>query len=56
MTKFFTAVKKLFKKEQGASLAEYGLLMALIAVVCIGAVTTLGTTIKNYLSSAAAAF
>lgn len=29
-------------KERGASLVEYALLVALIAVVCIGAVTVLG--------------
>jgi pilus assembly protein Flp/PilA len=30
------------KDERGASLVEYALLVALIAVVCIGAVTVLG--------------
>lgn len=30
------------KTERGASLVEYALLVALIAVVCIGAVTLLG--------------
>lgn len=30
------------KSETGASLVEYALLVALIAVVCIAAVTTLG--------------
>ena len=30
------------KSERGASLVEYALLVALIAVVCIAAVTTLG--------------
>lgn len=50
-------VKKLWNmttgKEEGASLAEYGLLIALIAVVCIAAVTLLGTRISNALTSAA---
>ena len=35
-----------FKDEEGASLVEYGLLVGLIAVVCIGVLTTLGTTIQ----------
>jgi pilus assembly protein Flp/PilA len=35
------------KTERGASAVEYGLLVALIAVVCIGAVTTLGTSIAG---------
>ncbi len=30
--------------ERGASLVEYALLLALIAVVCIGAVTFIGTS------------
>ena len=35
------------KDEEGAALVEYGMLVGLIAVVCIVAVTTLGTTISN---------
>jgi len=46
--------KSLFsKKEEGASLAEYGLLLALIAVVCIAAITLLGTAISNMFTSLA---
>jgi pilus assembly protein Flp/PilA len=33
--------------ERGASLVEYALLVALIAVVVIGAVTLLGTTARD---------
>ncbi len=36
-----------FKKEEGAGLAEYALLLFLIAVVCVVALTTLGTTISG---------
>ncbi len=36
--------------ERGASLVEYALLVALIAVVCIGAVTFLGGTAKTKFS------
>ena len=35
------------RSEEGASLAEYGLLLALIAVVCIAAVSLLGTNIQS---------
>jgi pilus assembly protein Flp/PilA len=35
------------KHENGASLAEYGILVALIAAVAIGAVTTLGGNIAG---------
>lgn len=35
------------KTERGASLVEYALLVALIAVVCIAAVSFLGTAAKD---------
>ena len=41
------------RKEEGASLAEYGLLLARIAVVCIAAITVLGTQISTMFSSLA---
>ncbi len=34
-------------REEGATAVEYGLMVALIAVVIIGAVTTLGTNLNN---------
>ncbi|MEM7274323.1 MAG: Flp family type IVb pilin [Actinomycetota bacterium] len=37
--------------ERGASLVEYALLVALIAVVCIGAVTFLGNEAADGLST-----
>lgn len=39
--------------EEGQGLAEYGLILALIAVVCIGALTFLGSNIGLALSSVA---
>ena len=36
--------------ERGASLVEYALLVALIAVVCIAAVTSLGSTTSQKFS------
>ena len=33
------------RDEEGQGLAEYGLILALIAVVCITALTTMGTSI-----------
>jgi pilus assembly protein Flp/PilA len=44
-------IKNFFKDESGASAVEYGLLVALIAVVIIGAVTTLGTNLSSKFSS-----
>jgi pilus assembly protein Flp/PilA len=59
MKKFLTASKKFVRKfvtrqEEGATLAEYGLLLALIAVVCIVAITALGTRISTMFSTVAA--
>jgi len=48
-------IKNFFKDESGASAVEYGLLVALIAVVIITAVTALGTSISGKFSSAATA-
>ena len=41
------------KTERGASLVEYALLVALIAVVCIAAVTLLGSSASTKFSSIA---
>jgi len=38
--------------ESGQGLAEYGLILGLVAVLCIGAVTFLSTNIKGVLSGA----
>jgi pilus assembly protein Flp/PilA len=52
--KYLTAVRKFItRQEEGATLAEYGLLLALIAVVCIAAITTLGTQISTMFSTIA---
>lgn len=41
------------QSERGASLVEYALLVALIAVVCIAAVTLLGTAASDKFSEIA---
>ncbi len=46
----FSGVKQL-QKNKGQSLAEYGLILALIAVVSIAALSTLGTQIKGSLTN-----
>ncbi len=38
---------RLLREEEGQTLVEYGLLVALIALVCIGILTVLGTKIRN---------
>jgi len=40
-----------YQREDGQALAEYGLLLALIAVVCIVALTALGLAIAGALST-----
>ena len=41
-------IRNFFKDESGASAVEYGLLVALIAVVIIGAVTMLGQVAQRH--------
>jgi pilus assembly protein Flp/PilA len=41
--------------DEGAALVEYGMLVGLIAVICIVAVTTLGQEISDAFSSIASA-
>jgi len=47
-------IKNFFKDESGAAAVEYGLLVALIACVIIGAVTLLGTSIRDRFNEASA--
>ena len=44
-------VSRFARNDDGAALIEYGMLVGLIAVVCVVAVQTLGTTIKGYFTS-----
>ena len=39
-------IKKFFRDEEGATAVEYGLMVALIAIVIIAAVTLLGTALN----------
>lgn len=48
MRKFLARLRR---DDEGASLVEYGLLVGLIAVVCVAAVTLLGTTIGTYFTN-----
>ena len=52
MTKFF---RNLWQDEAGQDLAEYTMLIVLIAIACIGAVTALGTGVQGGLNEAAGA-
>ncbi|WP_254700381.1 Flp family type IVb pilin [Trinickia violacea] len=47
--------KAFLRDDEGATMVEYGLMVALIAIVCIGAVTTIGTNLNLVFSDIAAA-
>jgi len=42
-----TILKNFLRNEDGATAIEYGLIAALIAVVVIGALTTIGTNLET---------
>ncbi|MCX2746196.1 Flp family type IVb pilin [Arthrobacter sp. MI7-26] len=44
---FIAGVKDRLNSEKGATMVEYGIMVALIAVVVLAAVGPLGTTIKT---------
>ncbi|MEY2461459.1 MAG: pilus assembly protein Flp/PilA [Acidimicrobiaceae bacterium] len=48
-----TWLRAKFDEERGASLVEYALLVALIAVVCIAAITLLGNNASSKFNSVA---
>lgn len=50
-----TFLARLRRADDGASLVEYGLLVALIALVCIAAVTLLGAAVAAVLTGLALA-
>jgi pilus assembly protein Flp/PilA len=47
MKNFADSVKKFIVSEDGPTAVEYAVMMALIIVVCIGTVTTVGTNTKG---------
>jgi pilus assembly protein Flp/PilA len=49
----YKLIDRFRRDQQGAALAEYGLLIALIAVVCVVAVTALGSQISLAFSTIA---
>ena len=56
MSKSITFVRSLCglkHREEGATMVEYGLMVALISVVCVVAVALLGTNIKAMFTSIA---
>jgi pilus assembly protein Flp/PilA len=48
----FRKLINFFKDEEGATMVEYALMLALIAIVCIVAVTAIGTQSRTVFESA----
>ncbi|MNL32346.1 Flp/Fap pilin component [compost metagenome] len=46
-----TTLRRIWNEEEGQALTEYGLIMGLIAVVCVGALTTMGGKINTLLGT-----
>jgi pilus assembly protein Flp/PilA len=53
MRNFAKKVVEFVKKEDGPTAVEYAVMLALIIVVCIAAITTLGTNASQTFSSVA---
>ena len=45
-------MKKFFKDESGQGMVEYGLIIALIAIIAIGGLTALGPKVKEIFDNA----
>ena len=54
MLQFSQALVSFLKNEDGPTAVEYAVMLALIIVVCIVAITTLGSNTNNTFSSVAA--
>ena len=55
MTRFMHAVQSFVRQDEGQDLLEYSLLVALIALVAIGAVTAAGGSVNGIFTNIAAA-
>ena len=47
MKQFVNRAKDFLKSEDGPTATEYAVMLALIIIVAIGTITTLGTTVKG---------
>ncbi|WP_035496964.1 Flp family type IVb pilin [Citrifermentans bremense] len=55
LTKMYVQMRSKLQDQKGATMVEYGLMLALIAAVCIGVVTTVGTDVSATFSKIAVA-
>ena len=47
----FKTLVNVLRDEEGATMVEYGIMVALIAAICIGVITTLGQKVSNAFST-----
>jgi pilus assembly protein Flp/PilA len=47
MSRMLAAARKLFARQEGATMVEYGLMLFFIAVVCLAVVALLGTKVSS---------
>ena len=55
MTNLMVSIRRFFIREEGATMVEYGLMVALIAVICLTSVSLLGTNLKAIFTQIAGA-
>jgi pilus assembly protein Flp/PilA len=53
MSKLIAGVRRFLRDENGPTAVEYAVMLALIVVVCIAAITTLGSNANNVFSNVA---
>ena len=53
MNQFIKQAQRFLRDEDGATMVEYALMLALIAVVCIAAVTAIGNSANNMFTTIA---
>ena len=51
MNRIRSTVTKFMKADEGIAVTEYGLLVALVAVLLIGVVTVFGSSIKSWFAA-----
>jgi len=47
MRQLLSHVRSFAAQDEGATMVEYGLMVALIAIACVGAIALVGTNLKN---------
>jgi pilus assembly protein Flp/PilA len=56
MSQFIAATRRFLTREEGATMVEYGLMVALIAVVAVAAVGALGTSVTSVFNGVSGSF